>query len=97
MDIWQRLLQRSDIGIHDDFFEAGGDSLLATQMLLEVEVVVGGRVPQSALAEASTVRQLATSATNGFGPQESLLKAKEGAGTPFFFAMATSRHAGSMP
>ena len=85
MDIWQRLLQRSDIGIHDDFFEAGGDSLLATQMLLEVEAVVGGRVPQSALAEASTIRQLATSATNGFGPEELVTKAKEGAGTPFFF------------
>ena len=25
LKIWQRLLERDDIGIHDDFFEAGGD------------------------------------------------------------------------
>jgi acyl-CoA synthetase (AMP-forming)/AMP-acid ligase II/thioesterase domain-containing protein/acyl carrier protein len=85
MDIWRRLLQRSDIGIHDDFFEAGGDSLLATQMLMEVEAAVGSRVPQSALAEASTIRQLATIAASGFGDEELVTKAKDGAGTPLFF------------
>ena len=85
MDIWKRLLQRSDIGIHDDFFEAGGDSLLATQMLLEVEAAVGSRVPQSALAEASTIRQLATIATAGIDDEELVTKAKDGVGTPFFF------------
>jgi acyl-CoA synthetase (AMP-forming)/AMP-acid ligase II/thioesterase domain-containing protein len=85
MDIWQRLLQRTDIGIHDDFFEAGGDSLLATQMLLEVEAAVGSRVPQSALAEASTIRQLATIATAGSDDEEFVTKAKDGVGTPFFF------------
>ena len=85
MDIWRRLLQRSDIGIHDDFFEAGGDSLLATQMLLEVEAAVGGRVPQSALAEASTIRQLASIATAGIDDEELVTIAKDGVGTPFFF------------
>ena len=85
MDIWRRLLQRSDIGIHDDFFEAGGDSLLATEMLLEVEQAVGSRVPQSALAEASTIRQLATIATAGIDDEELVTKAKDGVGTPLFF------------
>ena len=85
MDIWKRLLQRTDIGIHDDFFEAGGDSLLATQMLLEVEAAVGSRVPQSALVEASTIRQLATIATAGSDDDELVTKAKDGVGTPFFF------------
>jgi acyl-CoA synthetase (AMP-forming)/AMP-acid ligase II/thioesterase domain-containing protein len=80
-EIWQRLLQRANIGIHDDFFEAGGDSLLATQMLLEVE-----EISQSALAEASTIHQLATIAVMEAGDGDELVtKAKDGAGTPFFF------------
>ena len=38
-EIWQRLLKRADIGMDDDFFEIGGDSLQATEMLLEVEEI----------------------------------------------------------
>jgi thioesterase domain-containing protein len=86
LEIWQRLLQRDDIGVHDDFFEAGGDSLLATQMLLEVEAVVGHRVTQSALAQAFTIRQLTEIAiADAGGDDELVTKAKDGAGTPFFF------------
>ncbi|MCK5522104.1 MAG: amino acid adenylation domain-containing protein [Thiomargarita sp.] len=32
-DIWQKLLGIEQIGIHDDFFELGGDSLLATRII----------------------------------------------------------------
>ena len=63
----------------------GATLLLATQMLLEVEAAVGSRVPQSALAEASTIRQLATIATAGIDDEELVTKAKDGVGTPFFF------------
>jgi acyl-CoA synthetase (AMP-forming)/AMP-acid ligase II/thioesterase domain-containing protein len=86
LDIWQRLLRRTDIGIHDDFFEAGGDSLLAAQMFLEVESAVGHRLSLSALAEALTIRQLADSAAmKASGDSELVTKVKDGAGTPFFF------------
>ena len=85
-EIWQRLLKRPNIGIHDDFFEAGGNSLLATQMLLEVEAIVGRRLSQSALAEASTIHQLATIAVMEAGDNDELVtKAKDGGGAPFFF------------
>jgi acyl-CoA synthetase (AMP-forming)/AMP-acid ligase II/thioesterase domain-containing protein len=85
-EIWQQLLKRPNIGIHDDFFEAGGDSLLAAQMLLEVETIVGRRLSQSALAEASTIHQLATIAVMEAGDNDELVtKAKDGGGTPFFF------------
>ena len=86
-DIWQRLLQHSDFGIHDDFFEAGGDSLLATQMLLEVEEIIGRRVSPSALAQASTIRQLATIATADVAGDDNELvtKVRDGTGTPLFF------------
>jgi oxalate---CoA ligase len=85
-DIWERLLQRADIGIHDDFFEAGGDSLLAAQMLLEVEASVGHRLPLSAFAEALTIHQLARgAAVDTPDDGELVTKVRDGAGTPFFF------------
>ena len=85
-NIWQRFLQRADIGIHDDFFEAGGDSLLAAQMLLEVEATVGHRLPLSTLAEALTIHQLARSAAvDAPDDGELVTKVKDGAGPAFFF------------
>lgn len=36
-EIWARLLERNDLGFEEDFFEAGGDSLMAIQMLVEVD------------------------------------------------------------
>lgn len=35
--IWESLLRKSNIGIDENFFELGGDSLLLTQMTLQVE------------------------------------------------------------
>jgi oxalate---CoA ligase len=58
-EIWQRLLERDDIGRDDEFFELGGDSLLATQMILEVERLTGKRLPDETLFETATPRQLA--------------------------------------
>jgi NADPH:quinone reductase-like Zn-dependent oxidoreductase len=46
-DIWQNLLGIEQVGVYDDFFELGGDSLLATQVIsrmrdaLKVDVAVG--------------------------------------------------------
>jgi amino acid adenylation domain-containing protein len=57
--IWEKLLPGRRVGIYDDFFESGGHSLLAVQMLAEVERVRGYRVPLAWLFEASTVETLA--------------------------------------
>ena len=36
-EIWSRILGREDLGFDEDFFEAGGDSLAAINMLAEVD------------------------------------------------------------
>lgn len=58
-DIWKRLLNTASIGLDDDFFDSGGDSLLATELLSEIEKLTGQVVPASALFETATIRQLA--------------------------------------
>jgi pimeloyl-ACP methyl ester carboxylesterase len=57
--IWSRLLESSDLSIDDDFFDKGGDSLLATELMLELQQFAGGPLPNSLLFESSTVRSLA--------------------------------------
>jgi acyl-CoA synthetase (AMP-forming)/AMP-acid ligase II/acyl carrier protein len=86
-DIWQTLLHRDDIGIDDDFFELGGDSLLAVEMMLEVEAIARRKIPVSALKAVYTVRQLAATiiSTNGSTSEALVSCAKQGVGAPFFF------------
>jgi oxalate---CoA ligase len=86
LEIWQRLIGRTDIGVDDNFFEAGGDSLLATQMLLEFESLVQRSLPQSELREAYTIRQLAAAVMRTLPSTSHLVTcAKRGNGTPLFF------------
>ncbi|MGA9009849.1 MAG: alpha/beta fold hydrolase [Xanthobacteraceae bacterium] len=59
LEIWKTLLESDDLSIDDDFFEKGGDSLLATGMVSEVEQRLGVSIPDSLLFEASTIRRLA--------------------------------------
>jgi acyl-CoA synthetase (AMP-forming)/AMP-acid ligase II/thioesterase domain-containing protein/acyl carrier protein len=58
-EIWRRLLGCAEIDGDDEFFELGGDSLLATQMILEVERLTGKQLPEDVLFEAATPRQIA--------------------------------------
>lgn len=54
--LWRRLLQNDAITLDDDFFEKGGDSLLGTELIAEIEGSIGRSIPESLLFEASTVR-----------------------------------------
>jgi thioesterase domain-containing protein len=47
-EIWTRILERDDLGFEEDFFDAGGDSLGAINMLAEVDQRLGSET--SALA-----------------------------------------------
>lgn len=56
--VWKELLGNDHFDIDDDFFDAGGDSLLGMEMLAEVEKIVGQTYPQSELATL-TIRHMA--------------------------------------
>ncbi len=59
VQIWQDFLNVQPVGVCDDFFELGGDSVLAMDMVLRTEEVCGRPVPEGALLSARTVEQLA--------------------------------------
>ncbi len=56
---WAQILQVEQIGIHDDFFASGGDSLLATDVLSHVYEVTQVELEISRFFEAPTVAEVA--------------------------------------
>jgi acyl carrier protein len=58
--IWAKLLEVKSIGIQDDFFELGGDSMVAVQLFDEIEEIWGQNLPLATLFENKTIEQLAT-------------------------------------
>lgn len=58
-EIWARVLGLAKVGIHDNFFLLGGDSLAGTQVGLEIEKRTGTPVSRSLLFEAPTIAELA--------------------------------------
>lgn len=51
IEIWQNVLNKQEIGIHDDFFEHGGYSLLATKIVALVEKKFDVKLPLSIFFE----------------------------------------------
>ncbi|AOX00476.1 hypothetical protein BJP34_14340 [Moorena producens PAL-8-15-08-1] len=56
--IWQDLLGVSQVGIYDNFFKLGGNSLLATQVISRLRQAFGIDIPLTTLFESSTIAQL---------------------------------------
>jgi acyl-CoA synthetase (AMP-forming)/AMP-acid ligase II len=56
---WAEILQLQEIGIHDDFFASGGDSLLATHVLAHVYNVTKIELEASRFFDAPTVAEVA--------------------------------------
>lgn len=57
--IWEELLSRERIGIHQNFFDLGGHSLLATQVISQVRETFQVDVPLRTLFDAPTIAAFA--------------------------------------
>jgi amino acid adenylation domain-containing protein len=57
--IWEEVLRVERIGVHDDFFELGGNSLLATRIVAKMRNVLKIEVPLRMLFEGPTIAELA--------------------------------------
>jgi acyl-CoA synthetase (AMP-forming)/AMP-acid ligase II/thioesterase domain-containing protein/acyl carrier protein len=88
-EIWERLLKIAPLSVDDDFFENGGDSLLAMEMIAELERVTGRSVSGSILFEVATIRQLAQKLSEhahlNEKPKALIRLNSSGSRTPLFF------------
>ncbi|MFZ5781401.1 MAG: AMP-binding protein [Pseudomonadota bacterium] len=83
--IWQRILGSDDFGIDDDFFEVGGDSLQATEMLLELESQTRQAIEPSEIAAELTIRHLYRALVDAVASRHELIRlVREGEGRPLF-------------
>lgn len=84
--IWQRVLQASPIGVDDDFFELGGDSLLALQLFTEIGQVCDRHLPPVTIYQARTLATLAALLEEPITPSfPALVLLKDGAKKPPVF------------
>jgi acyl transferase domain-containing protein/thioesterase domain-containing protein len=56
---WAKLLGITEVGVQDDFFELGGNSLVAVRLFARVKRDFGINLPLSTLFQAPTIRTLA--------------------------------------
>jgi amino acid adenylation domain-containing protein/thioester reductase-like protein len=59
VDIWAEIVGVHDIGVHDSFFDLGGHSILATQLIYRIRHVLRVDVPLRVLFERPTVAWMA--------------------------------------
>ncbi len=81
LDIWQRVLKVEPISVMDDFFELGGDSLLAVAMLIEIGERFRMNLPVSTLIEKPTIKGLALALGNDSAARDDLVVAIQSKGT----------------
>ncbi|MEA2827783.1 MAG: hypothetical protein QOG43_2222, partial [Actinomycetota bacterium] len=58
-EIWEEVLDTKHIGVHDDFFDVGGDSLSATRVVSQLRASVGLELPLVCMFETPTIAELA--------------------------------------
>ncbi|MBK6426196.1 MAG: amino acid adenylation domain-containing protein [Blastocatellia bacterium] len=57
--MWEEITGVKPVGVHDDFFALGGDSLGAVHLFVRIERLTGRRLPLSSIMRAPTVARMA--------------------------------------
>ena len=59
VQLWGELLKLSDVSIEDNFYELGGDSLLATKLLARIQATFNIELPLRVIFENLTLAAMA--------------------------------------
>jgi len=91
--IWERILNRSPINLHDNFFDLGGTSMQALYLVAEIERQFGLTFSLDVLIESPVLEQLAAQvATGGVSTGAYVTLVKEGKNPPLFCVSGTGGH-----
>lgn len=88
--VWADVLQQPDLGVTDDFFDLGGHSLKAIELIAAIRDRLGHVVPLGTLYGAPTVERLATVIQHRLeaGSDRSLVPLQESGHRPPLFMIA---------
>ncbi|MEH1805762.1 type I polyketide synthase [Nostoc sp.] len=70
-NIWEELLGIKSVGIHDNFFKLGGDSLIAVQVLSRIRNIFSIRLSVANLFESPTIAEIAPKLEKQIDPDTS--------------------------
>jgi len=91
-DIWKNILGHNNFGSDDDFFDIGGDSLQAMEMVLEIEKVFGSIIRvETLILEGSTITSLAALCRKDAKPEQGLRQLKLGTGQASLYIAHTRK------
>jgi amino acid adenylation domain-containing protein len=96
-NIWKTFFGLQEVGVTDDFFELGGDSLLAVRIVSKINDTFGVKLPSHALLRETTIEAVARLITgDGSEQSDTLVCIQEGtvkAGkTPLFLVHPIGGH-----
>jgi amino acid adenylation domain-containing protein len=93
--IWEELLRLRPIGVTDEFFDLGGDSLLGLRLCGEIEKLLGRELPLDTIVSAPTIERMAEvlASTPRPTPRPLVIALKSsGSQSPFFGIPGSTAH-----
>ena len=88
--LWEEAFGIHPIGIKDDFFSLGGNSLMATSMVVQIEKLFDKKLSQSVFFQASTIEQLAPILAQEDSPDDTVIKLNTHGHKPPLFIIANN-------
>jgi len=74
LQFWQQVLGMNWIGLDDNFFNLGGDSLAAVDLIVKIEANLNIEIPLNSLFQYPTIRELAEMIESRVNRQDLLIK-----------------------
>ena len=78
LNIWKKFLGMDSIGIHDNFFTLGGDSLLAIQVITQIQDEIGFSVRLQSFYQFPTIAELAEVISQQLDSNSCIVQLKSG-------------------